>query len=93
MEIEDEDESALVVYEPAIYNKEVVFADQGEALVIQGSLKVAYAKDEWLGNNIFHTRCTSHGKVFNVIIDEGSCENVVAATMVEKMKLETENHP
>jgi len=46
VEIEDEDESALVVYEPAIYNKEVVFADQGEALVIQGSLKVAYAKDE-----------------------------------------------
>jgi hypothetical protein len=46
-----------------------------------------------LRNNIFHTRCTSHGKVYNVIIDGGSCENVVAVTMVEKLKLKTEDHP
>jgi hypothetical protein len=36
-------------------------------------------EDEWLWNIIFHTRCTSH-------------ENVVAATMVEKLKLKTEDH-
>ena len=68
-------------------------------------------EDEWLRNNIFHTRCTSHGKVCNVIIDGGtyvedewlrniifhtrctSHENVVVATMVEKLKLKTEDHP
>ena len=54
--------------------------------MVQRSLKVTYVKDEWLQNNIFHTRCTSHGKVCKVIIDGGSCENVVAATMVEKLK-------
>ena len=36
-------------------------------------------EDEWLRNIIFHTRCTSH-------------ENVVVATMVEKLKLKTEDH-
>ena len=93
VEIEDEDESTLVVHEPPVYDEEVVFAIQGEALVLQRSLKIAYTKDEWLWNNIFHTRCTSHGKVFDVIIDGGSCENVVVAIMVEKLKLEIENHP
>uniref|UniRef100_A0A2N9GVR3 Retrotransposon gag domain-containing protein n=1 Tax=Fagus sylvatica TaxID=28930 RepID=A0A2N9GVR3_FAGSY len=73
--------------------EEITYADRGEALVVQRSLKVTYVEDEWLRNNIFHTRCTSHGKVCNVIIDGGSCENVVAATMVEKLKLKTEDHP
>uniref|UniRef100_A0A2N9FZ08 RNA-directed DNA polymerase n=1 Tax=Fagus sylvatica TaxID=28930 RepID=A0A2N9FZ08_FAGSY len=73
--------------------EEITYADRGETLVVQRSLKVTYVEDEWLRNNIFHTRCTSHGKVCNVIIDGGSCENVVAATMVEKLKLKTEDHP
>ena len=46
MEIEDEDDSALVVHEPTVYDEEVVFVDQGEVLIIQRSLKVAYAEDE-----------------------------------------------
>ena len=46
VEIEDEDDSALVIHEPTVYDEEVVFADQGEALIIQRSLKVAYAEDE-----------------------------------------------
>ena len=93
MEIEDEDESALIVHEPAVYDEEVIYVDQGESLVVQRSLKVDYAEDEWLRNNIFHTKCTSHGKVCDAIIGKESCENVVAATMVEKLKLETKNHP
>lgn len=50
-------------------------------------------EDNWLRNNIFHTRCTSHGKVCDVIIDGGSCENVVATKMVEKLHLKTKEHP
>ena len=72
--------------------EEITYVDRGETFVVQKSLKVTYVKDEWLWNNIFHTRCTSHGKVCNVIIDGGSCENVVATTMVEKLKLKTEDH-
>jgi hypothetical protein len=61
--------------------------------VVQRSLKVTYVEDEWLRNNIFHTKCIYHGKVYSVIIDGGSCENVVVATMLEKLKLKTEDHP
>ena len=49
MEIEDKDESALVVHEPAVYDKEVVFADQGEALVVQRTLNIAMQKMNGFG--------------------------------------------
>ena len=52
MEIEDEDESALIVHEPTVYDEEVIYVDQGESLVVQRSLKVDYTEDEWLRNNI-----------------------------------------
>ncbi|KAB2601497.1 hypothetical protein D8674_002502 [Pyrus ussuriensis x Pyrus communis] len=50
-------------------------------------------EDNWLRNDIFHTMCTSHGKVCNVIIDRGSCENEIATIMVEKLNLKTVDHP
>lgn len=42
---------------------------------------------------IFHTKFTSHRQVCELIIDGGSCENVVATEMVEKLKLKIEDHP
>lgn len=48
MEIEDGDESALVAHEPANYNEGVIYANPGESLVVERSLKVAYTEDEWL---------------------------------------------
>ena len=49
VEIEDKDESALVVHEPAVYDEEVVFADQGEALVVQRTLNIAMQKMNGFG--------------------------------------------
>ena len=49
--------------------------------------------DSWLRTNIFQTRCTSGGKVCQVIIDEGSCENMVSKEMVDKLNLLCEKHP
>uniref|UniRef100_A0A2N9H3H4 Integrase catalytic domain-containing protein n=1 Tax=Fagus sylvatica TaxID=28930 RepID=A0A2N9H3H4_FAGSY len=90
MEMEDEDDFSPKTNEHVAEEEKITYADRGEALMVQRSLKVTYVEDEWLQNNIFHTRCTSHGKVCNVIIDGGSCENVVATTMiwVEKSLLE-----
>uniref|UniRef100_A0A2N9G5D8 Protein kinase domain-containing protein n=1 Tax=Fagus sylvatica TaxID=28930 RepID=A0A2N9G5D8_FAGSY len=93
MEMEDEDDFSPETNEHVAVEEEITYADRGEAFVVQRSLKVTYVEDEWLRNNIFHTRCTSHGKFCNVIIDGGSCENVVATTIVEKLKLKTEDHP
>jgi hypothetical protein len=54
--------------------EELTYADQGESLVIRRLLRSTYAEDDWLRNNIFHTKYTSNGKVCDVIIDGGSCE-------------------
>ncbi|XP_074288359.1 uncharacterized protein LOC141613519 [Silene latifolia] len=42
---------------------------------------------------IFRSRCTIKGKVFNLVIDGGSCTNVASSTLVEKLSLTTQDHP
>ncbi|XP_031404630.1 uncharacterized protein LOC116213728 [Punica granatum] len=80
--------------ENEVEQEEVTYGDQGKALVVQRILKSAHVEDDkWLQHNIFHTQCTSHGKVCTVIIDSGSCENVISTTMVEKLHLKVEPHP
>ncbi|GJR39201.1 reverse transcriptase domain-containing protein [Tanacetum coccineum] len=65
---------------------ELVYPDRGEELVIQRVLNVAVSKSvddtSWLCNNIFRTKCTSKGKIYDMIIDGGSCKNVVFTYMV-----------
>ncbi|XP_031387093.1 uncharacterized protein LOC116200384 [Punica granatum] len=80
--------------ENEVEQEEVTYGDQGKALVVLRILKSAHVEDDkWLRHNIFHTRCTSHGKVYMVIIDSGSYENVISTTMVEKLHLKVEPHP
>ncbi|KAI3472895.1 hypothetical protein Pfo_030915 [Paulownia fortunei] len=43
--------------------------------------------------NLFHTRCFVHNKVCGIIIDGGSCTNVVSTKLVEKLALPTLKHP
>jgi len=77
-----------------IYDEELIVADLGESLVIRRSLHAMSAQEEhWLRKNIFHTRCTTAGKVCDVIIDSGSCENVVSNYMVDKLEMPTQSHP
>lgn len=50
-------------------------------------------EDNWLCTNIICTSCTVKEKVCGVIIDGGSCENVVFEEAVDKLQLKTEKHP
>ncbi|GJT58336.1 reverse transcriptase domain-containing protein [Tanacetum coccineum] len=76
---------------------EVVYPDRGELLVTRRLLNTAVLDQDddttWLRTNIFRTQCTAKGKVCTVIIDGGSCENMVSTTMVEKLGLPIQNHP
>nr|GEV10137.1 reverse transcriptase domain-containing protein [Tanacetum cinerariifolium] len=75
---------------------EVVYANRGEDLVTQRDPNVAVSKTDdasWLRNNILRSKCTSKGKVCSVIVDGGSCENMVATSMAEKLGLDVEDHP
>ena len=50
-------------------------------------------KEEEQRENLFHTSCRVQGNLCALIIDSGSCTNVVAASLVEKLKLNTTPHP
>ncbi|KAH9663456.1 Endonuclease [Citrus sinensis] len=49
-------------------------------------------KDKWLRQNIFQTTCTIGGKVCRMVIDSGSCENVISEEVITKLNLKTEPH-
>ncbi|GKD18364.1 hypothetical protein Tco_1207522 [Tanacetum coccineum] len=72
---------------------ELVYPDRREALVIQRVLNVAVSKsvddNSWLRNNVFRSKCTFKGKIYDMIIDGGSCENVVSTYMVKKLGMKT----
>ncbi|XP_052290298.1 uncharacterized protein LOC127900023 [Citrus sinensis] len=49
-------------------------------------------KDKWLRQNIFQTTCTIGGKICRMVIDSGSCENVISKEAITKLNLKTEPH-
>jgi hypothetical protein len=49
--------------------------------------------DDEQHNTLFSSTCTIGGKVCKLVIDSGSCKNVVAEETVRKLALETKRHP
>lgn len=74
---------------------DVLYGDGHETLVIRKSLLTPKddSGDDWLRTNIFHTTCTVADKVCKMIIDNGSCENVVSKEAIQKLQLKTDPHP
>ncbi|KAI3498749.1 hypothetical protein L1887_34530 [Cichorium endivia] len=85
------------VEEETQQDQQVLYPDQGESLVVQRILSTTVDKSAddtvWLRHNIFRTKCTAKGKVCTVIIDGGSCDNMVSKTMVDKLELAVQDHP
>ncbi|GJT15402.1 putative CCCH-type zinc finger family protein [Tanacetum coccineum] len=95
-----EDEEEYVVepsYDEYDKNNEdnFVYGDMGQMLVIRKSLLLLKEEEsgDWLQNNIFYTTYTIKDKVCKLIIDSGSCENVISQDAVEKLNLKKEKHP
>ena len=55
---------------------EVTYEDHDlpNLMVRHSMLTPKASKSDWQRNNIFKTRCSSHGRLCNVIIDKGSCD-------------------
>ena len=51
------------------------------------------SKEDWLRINIFYMTCSIGRRVYSMIIDGGSCENVVSQKVVDKLRLATQDHP
>nr|GEV97253.1 hypothetical protein [Tanacetum cinerariifolium] len=49
--------------------------------------------DDWLKHNIYQSTCTILGKVYTIVVDPGSCDNLIAEEAVQKLGLKTKNHP
>ncbi|KAD4888720.1 hypothetical protein E3N88_20793 [Mikania micrantha] len=76
---------------------EVIYPDRGEALISQRVLSASIASDVddtlWLRSNIFRTKCTNKGKICDIVVDGGSCDNMIATSAVDKLGLTVQNHP
>ncbi|XP_038678354.1 uncharacterized protein LOC119979794 [Tripterygium wilfordii] len=74
---------------------EIIDGDGHVNLVIRKSLLIPKESngEDWLRTNIFQTTCTVGEKVCKLIIDCGSCENVVSEEATSKLQLQTVQHP
>jgi len=61
--------------------------------VVQQVLNAQINVSEEQRENIFHSRCQIRDKVCGIIINNGSCTNVVSTTLVEKLGLTTVSNP
>lgn len=74
-------------------NSEDLIADTDPLLMLRRSCLAPRCENNLTQrNNLFHSRCTIGGKVCKLIIDSGSCENVVAEEAVKKLGLTDETH-
>ena len=66
----------------------------GELLVTRRVLSTQPKEegDEVQREHIFRTRCHVQNKICSLIIDSGSCTNVVSTLLVEKLRLKTLKH-
>jgi hypothetical protein len=88
----DEEETEMPPLEDA---SDVEYAESGSVLVIRRALNMQVQADgeEVQRENIFHSRCLIKGKTCSMIIDGGSCANVINNLLVEKLGLPTLKHP
>ena len=93
-EIETDKESDCDSMPPLEDVDDEEYALQGDLMVARRALSVqAREDDEVQWEKFFHTRCHVQNKVCSLIIDGGSCTNVVSTTLVEKLGMPTSKHP
>ncbi|XP_016732632.1 uncharacterized protein [Gossypium hirsutum] len=93
IESEDEEENDLDHPTDEEREEELEFAMDGELFVVKRSLSIQSIEDEQQRENVFHSRCLIQGKVCSLIIDGGSCTNVVSSMLIEKLELPTTKNP
>ncbi|XP_048134036.1 uncharacterized protein LOC115730707 [Rhodamnia argentea] len=80
-------------YEEDWVDEEEVEDEVGEQVnCVVRRLLLAPRIEDTQRNQLFRARCTVNGKVCDVIIDSGSCENIVSKALVDHLQLKTEPH-
>ncbi|XP_057250675.1 uncharacterized protein LOC104893795 [Beta vulgaris subsp. vulgaris] len=75
--------------------EEDAFAEDDTRLigVVRRTLHVDHTPNMAQRENLFHTRCKVGEYTCNVIIDSGSCTNIITSEVVSKLNLTTRAHP
>ncbi|XP_074305713.1 uncharacterized protein LOC141640935 [Silene latifolia] len=63
-----------------------------EVLVLRSLGEAAHVEEEQR-ERLFHSRCKVNNQICTLIVDSGSCTNVVSRDLVDNLKLPTKNHP
>ena len=67
---------------------------EGKQLIVRRTLHTQPTPlDETQRNNIFFTCCLVKQRVCDIIIDNGSCANVLSTTLIDEWKWLMTNHP
>ena len=70
------------------------YADQYKSLVAEHVLSVQLSQAEYnQRHNLFQTKGIVKERVIRIIINGGSCNNLVRIDIVEKLSLTTRHHP
>ncbi|XP_074303710.1 uncharacterized protein LOC141638206 [Silene latifolia] len=70
------------------------YSDEDKEVLVLRSLHTEAAQIEHeQREQLFHSRCKVNSRICTLIIDSGSCTNVIAKDVVAKLKLPTKNHP
>ena len=56
-------------------------------------LHTTVSNEVWRRSSVFYTYIAHEGKNYKLIIDVGSCANIITKTALEKMGLRAEPHP
>jgi hypothetical protein len=75
--------------------EELITGDSGPSLMVRRICLTSRRTkgDDEQRDNLFHSTCTIGGKICKLIINGGSCENVVVEEAIQKLALDTEKHP
>jgi len=91
----DDDEIETTVHEPtssATDSDDDVRVSRIQLSIVRCS-HTAVRDEGWCKSSVFHTYITHDGKNYNLMIDEGSCANIIANTALEKIDLKVEPYP
>ena len=69
------------------------YEDHEPSYVIRRLMLTPKQEDNTQCHQLFRTRCMIGGRVFDLIVDSGSSENIISRNVVRKLQLPVEKHP
>ncbi|KAK9698054.1 hypothetical protein RND81_08G079500 [Saponaria officinalis] len=79
--------------EEEVHEVEPYSDEEKEALVLRTLHTEAAPAETEQRERLFHSRCKVNNRICTLIVDSGSCTNVIARDVVTKLKIPTKDHP